>query len=599
MTPNPFPLQIVEKVNSPDLLAFLQQFGYDKYADAVDINKIVQALQFIYENLGGSAISDLTKFTVRPTINISGTAVLVSTGSWLINGVSYNQTEGASFSFSLNDEGKQRFVLIIAGTDGDYNTVEGEQSATNPAAPSLALNTLLVSIILISDSSISEIPLSAIEDLISDDADNTIVLGVDGKLYSAGGGGGSVPDATETVKGKIQIATEAQRVAGSNDTTAITPLKLKATADEVTEESANYSDNLVNNLLDGVSTPGNTLLKLYNLILGASAEDYVADITARNAYDIPHLPFSLFVTDDGDGKWAKYQATTTGVGATFVKISDPDLLNAVMSAAAIKAAYESNSDTNAFTNALKTLLLQQSGTNSGDNAPNSLYSGLATSKQDVLTDIVLGALINGYSSKTTPVGADGFLIRNYVDGKSYYVSYTNLSATLKAYFDSIYATPSLIVKRILNSTVETTLLTGTTSETLIYSAPVISGGSLTTDDYFNFQAVFRKQPGNSIGCTYRVYVSNTNNFATASLLATWSSQRFNTVFERRNIFFKADNTLNSTIAATTSTQTDLTNSDAALSSISLNPANDIYFFVSAQLGVGTDNVKMTAIKIYN
>jgi hypothetical protein len=151
----------------------------------------------------------------------------------------------------------------------------------------------------------------------------------------------------------------------------------------------------------------------------------------------------------------------------------------------------------------------------------------------------------------------------------------------------------------LNSTVETTLLTGTTSETLIYSAPVISGGSLTTDDYFNFQAVFRKQPGNSIGCTYRVYVSNTNNFATASLLATWSSQRFNTVFERRNIFFKADNTLNSTIAATTSTQTDLTNSDAALSSISLNPANDIYFFVSAQLGVGTDNVKMTAIKIYN
>lgn len=551
------------------------------------------------DNLVSVPVSSLTKFTVRPTIDISGTAVLVSDdGEWLINGFPYAQTEGASFSFSLNDEGNQRFVFIIAGTDGNYNTVEGEQSATNPASPTLPLNCLLVSIIFITDSTITEIPLSAIADLIDPEGDNQLIIGPNGKLY-INTAGGSVPDATESVKGKIQISTEAQRVAGSNDTTAISPLKLKATADEVTEEAANYSDNLVNNLLDGVSTPGNTLLKLYNLILGVSAEDYVANIVDRDAYNIPQLPFSLFVTDDGDGKWAKYQATTTGVGATFVKISDPDLLNAVMSAAAIKTAYESNSDTNAFTNALKTLLLQQSGTNSGDNATNSQYSGLATSKQDVLTDTVLGALINGYTSKTTPVGADGFLIRNSVDGKSYYVSYTNLSATLKAYFDTIYATPALIVKRILNSTVESSLLTGTTSETLIYSAPVISGGSFTTDDYFNFQAVFRKQPGNSVGCTYRAYVSNTNNFATASLIATWTSTRFNTVFERRSLYFKADNTINSTIPATTSTQTDFTNTDVALTSISLNPANDIYFFISAQLGVGTDNVKMTAIKIFN
>jgi hypothetical protein len=240
-----------------------------------------------------------------------------------------------------------------------------------------------------------------------------------------------------------------------------------------------------------------------------------------------------------------------------------------------------------------------SGTNTGDNATNSQYSGLATSKQDVLTDIVLGALINGYTSKTTPVGADGFLISNSADSnKAYTVSYTNLSATLKSYFDTLYATPALIVKRILNNTVETTPLTGTTSETLIYSAPVIAGGSFTTDDYFNFQVVFRKNV-NTTACTYRVYVSNTNNFATASLLATWTSLRLNTVIERRNLYFKADNTINSSIPATTSTQTDLTNTDVALTAISLNPANDIYFFISAQLGASGENVKMTAIKIYN
>jgi len=228
-----------------------------------------------------------------------------------------------------------------------------------------------------------------------------------------------------------------------------------------------------------------------------------------------------------------------------------------------------------------------------------LIDNISTLYQAALTSTNLGSLINGFSSKTTPVGADGFLISNSADSnKAYTVSYTNLSATLKAYFDTIYATPALIVKKILNNTVETTPLTGTTSETLIYSAPVIAGGSFTTDDYFNFQAVFRKN-ANTTACTYRVYVSNTNNFATASLLATWVSQRFNTVMERRNLYFKADNTINSTILATTSTQTDLTNTDVALTAISLNPANDIYFFVSAQLGASGENVKMTAIKIYN
>lgn len=108
----------------------------------------------------------------------------------------------------------------------------------------------------------------------------------------------------------------------------------------------------INNLKDGVASPGDTLQKLYNLVLGAVTQVNVANIAARDAYNVPRIPFNIFVVDDGDGRWALYQATTTGVGATFVKLSDPDLLNAVMSAAQIKTAYESNSDTNAFTNAL-------------------------------------------------------------------------------------------------------------------------------------------------------------------------------------------------------------------------------------------------------
>jgi hypothetical protein len=176
----------------------------------------------------------------------------------------------------------------------------------------------------------------------------------------------------------------------------------------------------INNLKDGVASPGDTLQKLYNLYLGASAEVYVANIAARDAYNVLHLPFSIFVLDDGDGRWAKYQATTTGVGATFVKLSDPDLLNAVMSAAAIKAAYESNSDTNAFTNALKSKLegidlsqyllltnissvLNGTATNkafseAGAKALKDLIDALSTGKQDKMSWISSSSPYTGTSS---------------------------------------------------------------------------------------------------------------------------------------------------------------------------------------------------------
>ena len=133
---------------------------------------------------------------------------------------------------------------------------------------------------------------------------------------------------------------------------AKSPTKPIYTASEVGSDATGTAAGLISSLKDGVSSSGDTLQKLYNLIQGAIEQSVVANITARNAYNVPKLPFSLFVTDDGDGKWAIYQATSTGTGATFVKTSDPDLLNAAMSAAAIKASYESNPDTNAFTNAL-------------------------------------------------------------------------------------------------------------------------------------------------------------------------------------------------------------------------------------------------------
>lgn len=109
-------------------------------------------------------------------------------------------------------------------------------------------------------------------------------------------------------------------------------------------------------LKDGVPTAGDSLQKLYNLVITSQDQFTVPDSAALAAFNVLNLNIQIFVVDDGDGNWALYKPTSTGIDANFIKISDPDLLNAVLSATAIKTAYESNPNTNAFTNALKSKL---------------------------------------------------------------------------------------------------------------------------------------------------------------------------------------------------------------------------------------------------
>lgn len=67
--------------------------------------------------------------------------------------------------------------------------------------------------------------------------------------------------------------------------------------------------------------------------------------------------------------------------------------------------------------------LALTGTNSGDE-----------------TTTTIGTLINGSTSKTTPVDADSFAIRDSVGGLLQKVTLANLKAVLKTYFDSLTTT---------------------------------------------------------------------------------------------------------------------------------------------------------------
>lgn len=120
---------------------------------------------------------------------------------------------------------------------------------------------------------------------------------------------------------------------------------------------------IANNLSDVNAGTARTNLSLYSksevdaLVVGAKNAFNVADTTAKNALTGLKVTDRVFVNDDGDTKWALYIVTaiTTGTGSTstFKKIADEDLFTNALTAAAVKASYESNADTYAFNGTYK------------------------------------------------------------------------------------------------------------------------------------------------------------------------------------------------------------------------------------------------------
>lgn len=118
-----------------------------------------------------------------------------------------------------------------------------------------------------------------------------------------------------------------------------------------------------NNLSDVNAGSARTNLSVYSrsevdaMVAGAENAHSVATITARGALTGLKVADRVFVSNDGDSKWALYMVTaiTNGAGSTstFEKIADEDLFTNAISASAVKAAYEGNGNTNAYTDSEK------------------------------------------------------------------------------------------------------------------------------------------------------------------------------------------------------------------------------------------------------
>lgn len=136
----------------------------------------------------------------------------------------------------------------------------------------------------------------------------------------------------------------------------VSALAAKALDSAVVKKANNLSD------VNAASARGNldvySRAEVQNLVAGAEDAYSVASLTARDALTGLKVSDRVFVTNDGDGKWALYIVTaiTDGKGSssTFTKVADEDLFSNALSKEAVKSAYESNANTNAFTDAEKT-----------------------------------------------------------------------------------------------------------------------------------------------------------------------------------------------------------------------------------------------------
>jgi hypothetical protein len=151
---NPFPLNIPLKVNSPELLAFFQQYGIDKYLSAEEINKIKLGLDFLYENVTGVPLDGLaTKGTITRAANVFTFSVGFSGP---IIGVTYANAVPVNITIPSAAPGFYRIDYAVLNTSNNIVRVAGTPSNEIALEPDLPANTIFITKWLIFGEVISE-----------------------------------------------------------------------------------------------------------------------------------------------------------------------------------------------------------------------------------------------------------------------------------------------------------------------------------------------------------------------------------------------------------------------------------------------------------
>lgn len=279
------------------------------------------------------------------------------------------------------------------------------------------------------------------------------------------GGGGSTPDATTTVKGKLKLAGD---LAGTADLPTVPALADKEETsnkgiangyvplNSSTEiDLAYFPDAILGQLLYGgvvnISTAVATLTNNAKTKLGTvlSTITLTNDATAITGYTANEgIYYIATVSGTFAGISFEVGDWLVSIGSAWVKVDNTDAISSF------------NTRTGAIT-LLNTdvLPLVLSGLSAASGTFTSsdtiltafgkikyLIDNIASTYQAILTDVNFGSFSNGLTAKTTPVDADTINISDSADSnKAKKVSFTNFKAFLKTYFDGLYSVPCITI----------------------------------------------------------------------------------------------------------------------------------------------------------
>src|SRR5690606_7387893 len=149
---DPFPLGIANKIDSWDKLQLLQYLDPSLKVPAAELNKIVQALNWLYYQTNGGTILDgivqLGALTiVADPANPGGVALKIPNSPipiWRIDGTIYTKLTNTFVPIPVAAEDKHRIDLVVANTSNTFQRVVGEERSDVGIRPQMPDNVVLI-----------------------------------------------------------------------------------------------------------------------------------------------------------------------------------------------------------------------------------------------------------------------------------------------------------------------------------------------------------------------------------------------------------------------------------------------------------------------
>lgn len=226
---------------------------------------------------------------------------------------------------------------------------------------------------------------------------------------------------------------------------------------------------------------------------------------------------------------------------------------------------------------------------------STLATDLA-SKQDDLTASNVHTFVDGLTAMTTPVDADRMIIVDNSASLAKKITWANIKATLKTYFDTLYATTAQVdlrTRELLQDFTDYTT-TGVLTEQII-SNQAITANDMKINSWLNFIATLSRT--GTTNATVSIYLSTTSNsiagavrIGTATMTSTQSLPCF-----KRDFSINASSVLRG-ILFTANIVTDEIVTQAQ-STTTLTLGSNYYLITTASLNNVADTVTQRAINL--